>query len=638
MSTAESTDPKSGPEVDPNEAVEAPRTSFTFRYPRASAVVAAEGKSVVDLVGNGARSTVRADGRARDPLALRESLSALYEIVRSDFRYVPKDRTAYLAYQRLRKQAVGMDLVSAQQAYYGWVARNDPMAWTILDPIVSVHPDEVLFEVFSKDEGCYAKLGVQWDAFELDGALVHGTTNVDFTSALHDGVQKMRSYRETRFSLGGESLGLEVEGSPPVIEKKIPVPDTWVRGFLQVQSAATLPTTTLSIAPVDLYNVLRHLRLNADPKKGGRALRFELVPGETPKIVLEPWGELIEGGADIYRGKTPQVIRVWGRRRLSLLRRMLPFVERVDVHLLGTGLPSFFVLRAGPISLTLALSGFTTSNWAQAVSFDLLLPRTQASREESKKKDAPPVEAVVAALKERFVAPEKELVKIVGASGALVAEALQRGCQEGKLMYDLAADVYRYRPLSEAPLELDRFTYRNLRERRAYDLLAQKGVVKIERENRIFGEGLELTAKVAVAAENREYRPQLVLDDEGRVRKAECTCAFFRKHQLKEGPCEHLVALRIAQARVEAERRAARGKARDTITIETRTYQRRDSQGEQVCQIALDQKRLKVRRGRGGDAPRVQNLVFDSVAEARAAYFAQVDDLEKRGFLDASAS
>ncbi|MCB9636712.1 MAG: SWIM zinc finger family protein [Sandaracinus sp.] len=622
MSTEEKTD-----------ELEAPRTAFAFRYPRASAVVGAEGKTVVDLVGNGARGAVKAGGRAHDPLALRESLSALYEIVRSDFRYVPKDRTAYLAYQRLRKQSVGMDLVAAQQAYYGWIARNDPNAWMILDPIVSVHPDELLFEVFSKDEGCYAKLGVKWSAFELEGEPVHGTTNVDFTQALHDGVQKMRSYRETRFAIGGDAVSVEVEGAAPVIEKKIQVPDSWVRGFLQVQSAATLPATRFSLAPVDLYNVLRHLRLNADPKKGGRALRFELVPGETPKVVLEPWGEVLEGGAEVYRGKTPQVIRVWGRRRLSLLRRMLPFVERVDVHLLGTGLPSFFVLQAGPIALTLGLSGFTTSNWAQAVSFDLLLPRTH----EDGKKEVP-VAAVIDFLKERFVATEKEIAKAVGASASLVSEALQRGCQEGKLMYDLEAEVYRYRPLSDAPLELERFTYRNLRERRAYDLLAVKGAVKIDRENRIFGEGLELTAKVAVAAENREYRPQLMLDEEGRVRKAECTCAFFRKHQLKEGPCEHLVALRVAFGRLEAERRAARGKARDTITVETRTYQRRDPKGEQVCQIALDDKRLKVRKGRGGEKPRVQNLVFDSVAEARAAYFAHVDDLEKRGFLDASAS
>ena len=39
-----------------------------------------------------------------------------------------------------------------------------------------------------------------------------------------------------------------------------------------------------------------------------------------------------------------------------------------------------------------------------------------------------------------------------------------------------------------------------------------------------------------------------------------------------------------------------------------------------------------------GKDERVQSLVFDSEADARAAYLARVADLEKRGFLDATAS
>ena len=631
-------DPK-GTNADAAEAEETAdsRTSFTFKYPKTSQVVGAEGKTTVDLIGNAQRPAVTVDGRIQDPMALREALSALYDVVRSDFRYVPKDRTAYMAYQRMRKQSAGMNLWEAQQAYFGWLARNDPMAWMILDPIVSVHPDELLFEVFAKDEGSYAKLGIRWDAFELSGKPIHGTTNIDYTKALYDGVQKMRSYRETRFSIGTGSVEVATEGVAPVLEKKVNVPDSWLRGFLQVQSAGTLPRTMLSVAPMDLYNMMRHLRLNADQKKGGRALRFELVPGEAPRMVLEPWNVVLPTHASVYAGKTPQVIRVWGRRRLMLIQRLLPFVDKVDVHLLGTGLPSFYVLQAGPICFTLGLSGFTSSNWAQAVSFDLLLPRPGGS-EAASKKDAPPVDKVVKALEKKWVASAKEITKDAGAKAPQVLEALQIGCQQGKLMYDVARDVYRYRPLTEELLDPARFAFRNPRERRAHDLVAEKGAVKIAVENQIHGVGLELTGKVAVAADKREYRPQLLFDDEGRVRKAECTCTFFRKHQLKEGPCEHLVALRLAHAQVEAKRRQQRGKARDTITVETRTYSRRDGGGEQVYQLMLDQKRLKVRWGRGGDKLRIQSLVFDSVAEARNAYFAHVDDLENRGFLDATAS
>jgi predicted DNA-binding WGR domain protein len=205
-------------------------------------------------------------------------------------------------------------------------------------------------------------------------------------------------------------------------------------------------------------------------------------------------------------------------------------------------------------------------------------------------------------------------------------------------MFDVAKEAYRFRPLTGQPLDPGRFEFRNDRERRAHDLCAEKGAVKIVSENRVHDVGLELVGKVAVAAEKREYRPELLLDDDGRVKKAECTCAFFRKHQLKEGPCEHLVALRLAEAREEARRKAQRGASRDTIVIETRTYAKRHDRGEDVYQVALDRRRVKVRWGLRGQPPRVQSLVFNSVEEAQAAYFARVDDLERRGFLDATAT
>ncbi len=611
------------------------RSDVALGYAGASRVVVTEGGggATLALFGNVHRAEVKGGGKVADPILFREALSTLHAVVKSDFRYVPRDRTAYLAYRRMRQQTASLNLWEAQRAYVDWIARNDPLAFMVLDPIVSVHPDELSFEVFGKDEGSYAKLGLDWSL--LGGPAkdqVHGTTNIDFSDALHDGVQRMRSYRETRLAVGRDAVTLATQapGAAEVLEKKVRVPDAWLRGFLQVQSAGTLPRTVARIAPVDLYNVLRHLRLHADPKKGGRGMRVELVPGEPPRLVLEPWELVIKTTAGPYAGRTPQVVRVWGRRRLVLLARMLPFVESVDVHLLGTGLPSFWVLRAGAATFTLGLSGFTSSNWAQAVSFDLLLPRRAA--------DDDPLDRVARHLGKVWVAPAKEIADAVGLPPARVLEALQIGCQRGMFMFDVAREVYRYRPLLGEALDPGRFEFRNDRERRAHDLCAEKGAVKIVTENRIHGEGLELTGKVAVAAEKREYRPALLVDDDGRVKKAECTCSFFRKHQLKEGPCEHLVALRLAEAREEQRRRAQRSASRSAVVLETRTYARRHDKGEDVYQVALDRRRVKIRWGLRGAAPRVQSLTFNSVEEAQAAYFARVDDLEKRGFLDATAS
>ena len=45
-------------------------------------------------------------------------------------------------------------------------------------------------------------------------------------------------------------------------------------------------------------------------------------------------------------------------------------------------------------------------------------------------------------------------------------------------------------------------------------------------------------------------------DLEGRIIEGSCTCDFFKKHQLTHGPCEHILALRLAHmSRLEREDR-----------------------------------------------------------------------------------
>jgi uncharacterized Zn finger protein len=203
-------------------------------------------------------------------------------------------------------------------------------------------------------------------------------------------------------------------------------------------------------------------------------------------------------------------------------------------------------------------------------------------------------------------------------------------------MYDLAGDVYRFRPLTDASLDLARLEYRDHRERIAHDLLARRGAVKIVSENRIPATGLELTGQVVVAEDRREYRPQMLLADEGQVTRADCTCTAFRKQGLKAGPCVHLVALRLAYAEQEA-RRLKGLDPKQAITVETRTYSRRRPAGEEeVYQVSLDRRRLKIRWGHDDQARRLQTLTFDSVEDARGAFLARVGELEARGFLDAT--
>jgi predicted DNA-binding WGR domain protein len=132
--------------------------------------------------------------------------------------------------------------------------------------------------------------------------------------------------------------------------------------------------------------------------------------------------------------------------------------------------------------------------------------------------------------------------------------------------------------------------------------------------------------------------PKFMLDLEGRVRDAGCGCPQFKRSGLREGPCEHMIALRLAYARRKAEAEALRKtpEGRKLIRAETRTYTRRDASGKEIVyRVSLDDKLVVVHWGDRMEAPRQQRLWFDSDSEAREAYFARLNELASEGFVDA---
>jgi len=150
------------------------------------------------------------------------------------------------------------------------------------------------------------------------------------------------------------------------------LPPGWLRGFMQTQAAMGLPTRRVSLTRAAVYSLLAFLKRHK-AHKSPRGLRFELVAGKPPALVLEPWEQRIPVyGEPARTGSEP--IRIWGRHRLLALARVLPLAERFDVHLLGTGLPSFWVTDMGGMQLTLGLSGWTTNDWTRGSALDLLAP------------------------------------------------------------------------------------------------------------------------------------------------------------------------------------------------------------------------------------------------------------------------
>src|SRR5262249_12509719 len=127
-----------------------------------------------------------------------------------------------------------------------------------------------------------------------------------------------------------------------------------------------------------IYNILAWLKRHR-AKKSPRAVRFELDPGRPVQVVLEPWEQRIVLHGTSYPGPRAESIRVWGRDRLHILARILPILDSAEVYLLGTGLPSYWVLRFGPMRLTLGLSGWTANDWTGGSALDQLVPPVEPS-------------------------------------------------------------------------------------------------------------------------------------------------------------------------------------------------------------------------------------------------------------------
>jgi hypothetical protein len=541
---------------------------FEYAFRRSSSVANRPGSTELSFSPDTRREPTYFSGELRKGIAFREAISALHDVVVSDLRWKPKDRTAYKEWAA-RQEAIDWDQVAAQRAgvarqmrdlqdrlamlrrrsserrgpydrakraYFDYLYQKDRDAWFVLDPVITVHPDEVFFECFSQDESSYGRLGASYEVFRNIGDLACGTTNIDYSSALYDEFQKIRSYKATRFEVDPSGFDVRTQGEADFKEVKIDLPDSWVRGFLQVNSAMGLPARTFDLHPMDVHNLCFVLRRHKE-KRGPRSMRYCLTPGAPVRVVFDPWGIEVVCRRTEYRGTSKEEIRVWGRRRLHILERLIPVASRFTVHLLGQGLPSFYLADLGDLTFTLGLSGWTANDWSTAGNFDLLAPRAEVDDFTRRR--------VFEGLKEKWLDTPDGLAGRLGVSRAAVLGALGAWTQAGRAMFDLAKGVYRVRELARDPLPMDKLRFSNPREEAATRLLSSNLVQSTARSSS--DGGVELSG--SVKDRSHTHRASLTIDADARVTRGECDCNFYQQNQLYKGPCEHMLALRMHDAR-----------------------------------------------------------------------------------------
>lgn len=568
---------------------------------------------------DGMRSQARLLADPIQPALVRESLLAMAAIAGSDSRRKPPSRADYLAYLAKQGKKASDELWRAQAAFLREKLGEARAEEAGLDPILSVGEAGLALEALSGDESIYARLTIDPSALGVR-ELAPGTSFVRLDAAVTRGLSRLRSYRRTE---------LELSPSQAAEERQVRVPYRSLRTLWQIQAASTLPALRVALRPVDLYNLLLTLRMHK-AKRSPRALRFELVPGERPRLVLEPWETLIEATGAVFSGDRPAVVRTWGRHRLGLLARLLPHTRAIEVRLVGAGLPAFWSLDLGAARLDLALSGWTDSGWSSIATFDLLAPG--AVDEVLSQRCLQVLEAGPKSL--------DALAQELGRAREEVRRALVRQMQRGMLLCDFAQGLFVHRPLLGEPLDARKLTYRDAREEGAHRLLSTEGQVRLTKVHDLGAEGVRIEGEVEDREARRTYRASFTLDREGRTVDATCSSPEFRRSGLKEGPTVPMIALRLLYARQQAELERLRGtpEGRALIRAETRTLLRREGERASLARVTLDERQVVLRFGKDPERLRMQRLFFGSADDARAAYFRLLEDHARRGFLDSSAA
>ncbi|MGW3074446.1 SWIM zinc finger family protein [Kitasatospora sp. NPDC001132] len=374
-----------------------------------------------------------------------------------------------------------------------------PQLRASLDPVVTAHGDRLRFESFSGCCGVYARLDVLQAGLDGD-EIGHGTTNVDVNNPLREALTRIGPADPLHLAVGPDALEVTTFDGP-LVEKKVPLPERWLRGFAETQVVAAGFELRAELPAAEAVRFLRSLPRAG---RGGRAGVGWVVPAGTS---LRPTTRPVPGAVCLP-----------GPERLVALQRVLRHALALRVYgPVPAGEPTASAWEAvlPGMRLTLTLSPDASRGFSGEGGVLDSLATASAER------DAELI-AVLLAWEPRIEVGD--LAAQSGLSPERVRAALTRLGTAGQIGYDAAEAAYFHRQL---PYDAGRAETANPRLRAARALVAA-GAVRLE-------EGGE-TAVVTVDDHIQRVRT----DASGR---SSCTCLWWGKYRGGRGPCKHALAV-----------------------------------------------------------------------------------------------
>ncbi|MFG2074525.1 SWIM zinc finger family protein [Nonomuraea maritima] len=375
---------------------------------------------------------------------------------------------------------------------------NPRPGWT-RDPVVTCDGERLRFESFSACGGVYARL----DVTGLDGdVLDRGTTNVDVNGPLRESLARVGRGDPLHVGVGPDELAVTtLDGA--VVEKKVPLPTRWLRGFAEVQVLAARWDLRAELGGPQAVRFLRSL------PRGARTTVWAVPAGRDLRLSTTP----ARGG-----------VRLPGVGRVATLLPLLRFAKALRVY--GPADCSeaggAWEVELPGMRYTLALSpepwrGFSGEG---AVLDDLATNEATNEATDEATGDADVVGMLLGF--EPTVEPGL-LADRAGLPVSRVRAALTQLGAAGRVGYDLHDAAHFHR---ELPYDKEKVAELNPRLTSAR-ALAASGAVRLLPDD---------TAEVTTGGGVRRVR----------VTEGTCSCPWWFDHRGSRGPCKHVLAARIS--------------------------------------------------------------------------------------------
>ena len=363
----------------------------------------------------------------------------------------------------------------------------------LADPVVTCGLARVRFEAFSQCCGAYGRVDLLENAMEGE-ILNRGTTNVDFNPPMRAGLARLSDAGPARITVGADRVELE-SGRAQVVERKVKLPERWLRGFVEVQAFQARMQRVFGAGGAALRRFLHELRSHTG---------IAYVSAAGPLIRVTPTEQ---------RG----AVAVGGLDRLKVLLRAARHAESLEVFADPATGASAWVIGTPEARFQYVLS----PEPSRGFSGEGQVLETLASA------GGNATGAVRAALRWQDRIDAAELASTGGHDVGDVRRGLAVCAASGLVGFDLADGAYFHRELPFDLSLIERHQSRLVNAR----ALAAAGAVEFDAEDRAWVTSGEKRYRVWLGAEPR------------------CTCPWVAKHGTSRGPCKHILTARQVRER-----------------------------------------------------------------------------------------